>query len=138
GTSPRATRVSVPRLMPVHSVRTRASPSRTGGSGSVRNSPEPGAVDHQASAAGAASVRTSAELRVVSMVTMNLHGARMSKVGLTPWWWVLGGCLALALVGVLVPLGLAGWAAGLAYLIASSALLSWGLYRHRAERFGTA
>lgn len=62
----------------------------------------------------------------------------MSKVQSLPWWWAAGGAIALLGVGMLVPLGVVGWTAGLAYLVVSSVLLSRGLARRRATRFGPA
>jgi phosphatidylglycerophosphate synthase len=53
-----------------------------------------------------------------------------------PWWWAAGGAAALALTVLVVPLSLAGWAAGLIQLVVSAALVSAGLARDRAERFG--
>ncbi|MHA7984371.1 CDP-alcohol phosphatidyltransferase family protein [Rathayibacter sp. CAU 1779] len=59
-------------------------------------------------------------------------------VQVTPWWWALAGCAALFLVGLLMPLSLAGWAFGVAYLFVSSLLLSLGLARRHATRLGPA
>jgi phosphatidylglycerophosphate synthase len=56
----------------------------------------------------------------------------------TTWWWAAAGCLALALVAAAVPLSPAAWAAGIGYLVISSALLSIGLRRHGMSRFGPA
>lgn len=60
----------------------------------------------------------------------------MTRVQGMPWAWAAGGCLALAAVGLIVPLGVAGWTAGLAYLAVSSTLLARGLAD--APRFGPA
>ncbi|MDL9978398.1 CDP-alcohol phosphatidyltransferase family protein [Microbacterium sp. ASV49] len=60
----------------------------------------------------------------------------MSKVQRMPWWWAAGGCAGLVAVTLVVPLGTAGWVAGLAYLVVSSALLTRGLVG--APRFGPA
>lgn len=60
----------------------------------------------------------------------------MSKVQRMPWWWAAAGCVALALTALVVPLGIAGWIAGLAYLAVSTTLLSRGLAD--AARFGPA
>jgi phosphatidylglycerophosphate synthase len=62
----------------------------------------------------------------------------MTKVQWTPWAWAGAGCLALFAVHAVVPLTAAGWIAGLAYLVVSSALLSRALGRHAATWFGPA
>lgn len=62
----------------------------------------------------------------------------MRKVQSTPWWWAAAGAAALALVGTIVPLAPLPWAAGLAYLVVSSLLVSLGLRRSGARRFGAA
>jgi phosphatidylglycerophosphate synthase len=62
----------------------------------------------------------------------------MSKVQWVPWGWAAAGVAALSAVDAVAPLGAAGWAAGLAYLIVCTMLLSRGLGRSRAERFGPA
>ncbi|NNC13613.1 CDP-alcohol phosphatidyltransferase family protein [Planctomonas sp. JC2975] len=59
-------------------------------------------------------------------------------VQVTPWGWALGGFAALFVVGLLMPLSLTGWALGVAYLIVSSLLVSLGLGRRSATRFGPA
>src|SRR5579883_831934 len=50
GTRPRKTRLSVPRLTPLRSARTRTSPARSGGSATSRSSPRPGAAIQKARA----------------------------------------------------------------------------------------
>ncbi|GAA5202480.1 CDP-alcohol phosphatidyltransferase family protein [Microbacterium jejuense] len=62
----------------------------------------------------------------------------MRKVHLTPWWWAAAGVAALIVVATAVPLSPLAWAAGLAYLVVSSLLVSLGLRRRRATRFGSA
>ncbi|WP_052226995.1 CDP-alcohol phosphatidyltransferase family protein [Microbacterium mangrovi] len=62
----------------------------------------------------------------------------MSKVHSLPWWWATGGVLVLFAAAAFVPLGIAGWAAGLGYLVVSSQLLSRGLSRTGAMRLGPA
>ncbi len=62
----------------------------------------------------------------------------MAKVQITAWWWVLGALAALLATASVMPLTLEGWAAGTFYLVASSALISAGLRRHGAARFGPA
>jgi phosphatidylglycerophosphate synthase len=62
----------------------------------------------------------------------------MSKVQSLPWWWAAGGTVALFAVGLFVPLGVAGWTAGLTYLAVSSLLVSRGLARRGTTRFGAA
>lgn len=62
----------------------------------------------------------------------------MRKVQWAPWWWAASGCLALALVHAIAPLTVVAWAAGVAYLAVSSLLLSLGLRRRGATRFGAA
>jgi phosphatidylglycerophosphate synthase len=60
----------------------------------------------------------------------------MAKVQTRAWWWAAGGTAALALTALVVPLSPAGWVAGLTQLVVSAALVSAGLARGRAERFG--
>ena len=55
-----------------------------------------------------------------------------------PWWWVAGGIAGLFAIRAVVPLSTTGWVAGVGYLLVSSALLSSGLHRRGAERFGEA
>lgn len=62
----------------------------------------------------------------------------MSKVQSLPWWWVAGGAVALVGADPAVSLGVAGWTTGMGYLLVSSLLLSRGLGRSRASRFGPA
>jgi len=56
----------------------------------------------------------------------------------TPWWWAAAGGVALGLVSTVMPLSAVGMAAGAAYLAVSSALLTAGLRRTGATRFGPA
>ncbi|MES1170531.1 MAG: CDP-alcohol phosphatidyltransferase family protein [Leifsonia sp.] len=60
----------------------------------------------------------------------------MAMVHTRPWWWAAGGAVGLALTALLVPLSVGGWAAGLAFLAVSAALVSAGLARSKADRFG--
>ncbi|NII68904.1 CDP-alcohol phosphatidyltransferase family protein [Microbacterium ulmi] len=60
----------------------------------------------------------------------------MGKVQLGPAISVVGGGVALALAHVVSPLSPLGWTVGLAYLVASNALVGAGLRRRRAVRFG--
>lgn len=62
----------------------------------------------------------------------------MRKVQSTPWWWAAAGVVALLVVGAVVPLSPLAWAAGVAYLALSSLLVSLGLRRRGATRFGAA
>ncbi|MFC8679942.1 CDP-alcohol phosphatidyltransferase family protein [Microbacterium ureisolvens] len=62
----------------------------------------------------------------------------MRKVHWMPWWWVAAGCAGLLVVGRFVALSPAAWAAGVGYLVVSTVLLTLGLRRRRAERFGAA
>ena len=62
----------------------------------------------------------------------------MGKVQWVPWWWVAGGCAGLVATGVAVPLSPTAWTAGMGYLVVSTVLLSIGLRRRRAHRFGAA
>lgn len=55
-----------------------------------------------------------------------------------PWPWAALGVIALLAVGGAMPLTVPGWAAGVAYLVVSSTLLSVGLRRTGAARFGPA
>ncbi|TQM19807.1 CDP-alcohol phosphatidyltransferase family protein [Microbacterium kyungheense] len=55
-----------------------------------------------------------------------------------PWWWAAGGVAMLAAVGAVAPLTLLAWAAGVAYLVVSSLLMSLGLRRRGETRFGAA
>jgi phosphatidylglycerophosphate synthase len=62
----------------------------------------------------------------------------MATVQFRSWWWAAAGSAGLALAAVVSPLSAAGWAAGLLYLVVSAALVSIGLRRRKAERFGPA
>ncbi|MEO6116151.1 MAG: CDP-alcohol phosphatidyltransferase family protein [Pseudolysinimonas sp.] len=62
----------------------------------------------------------------------------MATVQIRAWWWVPAGVLALVLAHLLSPLSFAGWAAGVGYLVVSTVLISTGLRRRGAERFGPA
>lgn len=62
----------------------------------------------------------------------------MRKVQSTPWWWAAAGVAALAFAGTIVPLPPLAWAAGVTYLVVSSLLVSRGLRRRVATRFGAA
>lgn len=62
----------------------------------------------------------------------------MGKVQWVPWWWVAAGCAGLVAIGTVVPLSPAAAAAGLGYLVASTLLLTIGLRRRDAVRFGAA
>ncbi|WP_417564445.1 CDP-alcohol phosphatidyltransferase family protein [Microbacterium sp.] len=62
----------------------------------------------------------------------------MQKVHRRPWWWAGAGVLALVGAHLIAPLSALGAAAGVAYLVVSTALLSRGLRRHGAARFGPA
>jgi len=62
----------------------------------------------------------------------------MGKVQWVPWWWAAAGYAGLLLIGVGVPLSPTARAAGVAYLVVSTLLLTIGLRRRRARRFGAA
>ena len=62
----------------------------------------------------------------------------MAKVHLAPGLWALGGVALLAAVALASRLSVAGWAAGVAYLAVSSALLSVGLARRGMSHLGPA
>ena len=62
----------------------------------------------------------------------------MAKVQWMPWWWVAGGLVGLLAIAAVAPLAPAAWAAGAGYLVVSSLLLSIGLRRRGADRFGAA
>jgi phosphatidylglycerophosphate synthase len=62
----------------------------------------------------------------------------MASVQFRAWWWVAGGIAALAALSALSPLSIAGWAAGVVYLVVSTVLVTAGLGRRGAERFGPA
>jgi phosphatidylglycerophosphate synthase len=62
----------------------------------------------------------------------------MAAVQFRPWWWAVGGAVLLALASLVTPLSPAGWSAGVVYLAVSSTLVSRGLARRGAERFGAA
>ena len=62
----------------------------------------------------------------------------MATVQIRAWWWVAAGAIALSLATLLSPLSIAGWAAGVGYLVVSTVLVSIALGRRRAEQFGPA
>jgi len=62
----------------------------------------------------------------------------VQKVHLAPLWSVVGGTVGLFTVAGLHGLSTAGWLAGLLYLGVSNALLTRGLRRSGATRFGPA
>jgi len=62
----------------------------------------------------------------------------MGKVQWMPWWWVAAGVAVMAAISPAVPATAIAWAIGVAYLGASTVLLSRGLRRRRAPRFGAA
>jgi phosphatidylglycerophosphate synthase len=62
----------------------------------------------------------------------------MEKVQWVPWWWVAAGAGGLVAIGAAVPLSPTAGALGLAYLVVSTVLLTVGLRRRGALRFGPA
>ena len=72
GTSPRSTRLSVPRLMALCKARTRTCPSPRGGSVSERSSARPGATTQQARA----TAEEAASVDVMEGVTGRQWGSR--------------------------------------------------------------
>ncbi|WP_349428490.1 CDP-alcohol phosphatidyltransferase family protein [Microbacterium sp. LWS13-1.2] len=62
----------------------------------------------------------------------------MEKVQWVPWWWVAAGAGGLVAIGAAVPLSPTAVAVGLAYLMVSTVLLTVGLRRRGALRFGPA
>ena len=62
----------------------------------------------------------------------------MGKVQWVPWWWVAAGAGGLVAIGAAVPLSPTARALGLAYLVVSTVLLTVGLRRRGALRFGPA
>jgi phosphatidylglycerophosphate synthase len=62
----------------------------------------------------------------------------MASVQMRGWWWAAGGVIALVTTTWIAPLSVGGWAAGVVYLIGSTALLSAALRRSGAQRFGAA
>jgi hypothetical protein len=62
----------------------------------------------------------------------------MAKVQLLPWLWGAIGVAALVAMLIVTPLSLAGWVAGVAYILVSNLLLSLGLRRRRMTRLGSA
>jgi phosphatidylglycerophosphate synthase len=62
----------------------------------------------------------------------------MGKVQWVPGWWVAAGIAGMAAIGMATPLTSAAWAAGIGYLVVSTALLVRGIRRGRVERFGPA
>jgi len=71
-------------------------------------------------------------------VTIGTTEAGMAAVQIRPWWWAAGGAVLLVLASLVSPFSAPGWAAGLVYLLISTALLSRGLARRGAVRFGAA
>ena len=62
----------------------------------------------------------------------------MAKVQLLPWLWGAIGVVALVAMLLVTPLSLAGWLAGVTYIVVSSLLLSVGLARRGMTRVGVA
>ncbi len=62
----------------------------------------------------------------------------MGKVQRVPWWWVAAGIVGLGAIGSVTPLTAAAWAAGVGYLVVSTALLMRGIRQGGVERFGPA
>ena len=62
----------------------------------------------------------------------------MGKVQWVPWGWVAAGCVGLVAIGTVVPLSPTAAAAGPGYLVVSTVLLTIGLRRRDAVRFGAA
>lgn len=62
----------------------------------------------------------------------------MQKVHLAPLWSVVAGAVGLAAIGWFSVLSVAGWCAGLLYLVGSNVLLTRGLRRRGTLRFGPA
>jgi phosphatidylglycerophosphate synthase len=62
----------------------------------------------------------------------------VQKVHFAPLWSVVGGILGMFALDMLGALSTAGWVAGLLYLVVSNALLTRGLRRGGAARFGPA
>jgi phosphatidylglycerophosphate synthase len=62
----------------------------------------------------------------------------VQKVQLAPLWSVVVGAVGLAAIGWFGVLSIAGWCAGLLYLVCSNALLASGLRRRESTRFGPA
>ena len=62
----------------------------------------------------------------------------MEKVQWIPWWWVAAGAGGLVAIGLVVPLSPTAVTLGLAYLVVSTVLLTVGLRRRGAQRFGPA
>ncbi|QIG39573.1 CDP-alcohol phosphatidyltransferase family protein [Microbacterium sp. 4R-513] len=62
----------------------------------------------------------------------------MGKVQLAPLWSVAGGVVGLVVIALTGHLSPLGWFAGIAYLLATTVLLTRGLRRSGLERFGPA
>lgn len=62
----------------------------------------------------------------------------MSSVQIRGSWWIAAGVIALFAVGLISPLSWGGWAAGAAYLLVSTLLVTIALRRSGARRFGPA
>lgn len=62
----------------------------------------------------------------------------MASVQIRGTWWVAVGAIALFASGLISPLSWGGWAAGIAYLVVSTALVAVALRRSGAARFGPA
>lgn len=62
----------------------------------------------------------------------------MARVQLQPWGWGAIGAVALFLATLVSPLSVGGAVAGSVYLVVTSVLLTLGLSRRRADRFGPA
>jgi len=64
--------------------------------------------------------------------------ATVAKVQFGPLLSLVGGVAGVAVANAISPLSPLGWAAGLAYLVASNVLLGVGLHRRGTPRFGWA
>jgi len=62
----------------------------------------------------------------------------MAKVQLLPWFFAAAGIAVVSLLLFVLPLSIAGWAAGVVYLVVSNLLVALGLARRGAPRLGPA
>ena len=148
GTPPRNTSVSVPRLTPERSVRTRTSPGPGSGSEAGRISPTPGSRSQNASASlrtGLTLPRPRIEpdqripvLRHTRVPQPPYNGGTVRAVQRDPAIGLIAQLVLLAALAGTVGLSGSGWVVGIACGVITNAALARGLARYGADRLGPA